>query len=339
MGTGAYSVGVARDRDRRDILVGLYREPGAIRRVVVDAALDVARIDFAGSAELIWFRVLDEAGKHGPEAIRRILAVAHHDYPEAVAAPAPTPPPPAAAALADYLDLVWRRHRKLRLIGYKSRDKIQLTLDEVFIDLEARVGRLPPGAAPPMRGEPEAWESSSLVDLDGALRRAEEGGRAGLVLLGDPGAGKTTLLKHLLCRVRAEGSAAVGLPDGLIPVLIRFSRINAEDRFERGLRKVIRRELAEQGYPEAGELLAKGERDVLFLLDGLDEVRDEEERVTLCRWLDDEVDHWPGSRFVATCRFAAWQREARLHDAFLTAGIQWLDPPWWSACPWCRRHL
>ena len=106
----------------------------------------------------------------------------------------------------------------------------------------------------------------------------------GLVVLGDPGAGKTTLLKQLFLRVVREGSAAVGLPEGLLPVLLRCSQIEASDLRPRGLAAAIEREAERNQFAHCGEAMSK-EEPLLFLLDGLDEVREETVRERLAEWL------------------------------------------------------
>ena len=327
-------------RDLRTLLCELYPHEDQARKIAHDAGLDVGKIDFTGGAELIWFRVLEEAQKHGPVGLYRVRVEARRDYPDRMPEPAP-PPPSQGDEVQEYLDWGWRHYRVVRLLGYFNRDRIQLSLDEVFVDLVARIGRLQPGVKPPTRFVPdeEQYVECKPTHLQGALQAMLELRKVGLVLLGDPGAGKTTLLKHLFCRVVAEGSASIGLAAGLCPVLLRFSQLQADDLKARGLSRVLRRELAREGHKGAGEKLANRAQPLVFLLDGLDEVRDETTRVAVCRWLDDEVHHWPGSHFVATCRFVAWQKDARLFDQFLPADIQWLDPPkvkafvgrWYSA--------
>ncbi|MBN1612405.1 MAG: NACHT domain-containing protein [Polyangiaceae bacterium] len=323
----------AANTDLRSLLARLYPDPDEARRVVSDADLDGRHIDFSGSAELVWFRVLAEAEKHGPGALYRLRQVAWKEYPEALEEPA-APPLRPEEPLGSYLEWAWRHHRVLRVLGYQNRERIQLTLDDVFVDLSVEAGRPRPDREPLRRlhhsehPDEAAFEQSELMNLADALRLAERRSKAGLVLLGDPGAGKTTLLKHLLCRAVAEGTEALGMPKGLVPVLLRFSQLRTGaggNLAARGLLKVLRRELKALGYEAAGQRLGQGDLPVLFLLDGLDEVRDEATRVDVCHWLDDEVAHFSGSRFVGTCRFAAWQREARLHNQFLTAHVQWLD--------------
>ena len=123
----------------------------------------------------------------------------------------------------------------------------------------------------------------------------------------------------------------MGLPEGLTPVFVRCSSITDDERKPQGLKPqglaaVIRRQAEHDGYPAAGALLVDEKRPMLFLLDGLDEVRDRPTRAAVCKWLRDEVARWPASRFAVTCRFAAYHEEATLGTDFVRADVEWLDP-------------
>lgn len=254
-----------------------------------------------------------------------------------VGPPAPTPqeerPPPSARQpvarpsplVKAWLDDTVEQLQWLPILGFQERYKIHLKLDEIFVPLGVRAGL---HKQPPMRGrkEPEDSGESREVDLAGALKLiAGVPDVAGLVVLGDPGAGKTTLLKQLFMRVHREGSASVGLPEGLLPVFLRCSQIDQSDLTPRGLVSAIEREVARNKFPGAGEALAS-EAPLLFVLDGLDEVREEKVRVRLGDWLCEEARRWKGSRFVVSCRFAAWGRRGPLLDQrFLPVDVQMLD--------------
>jgi formylglycine-generating enzyme required for sulfatase activity len=248
----------------------------------------------------------------------------------------------AASPLLRWQQACYAEYRQVRVVGYEDKAKIRLDLDDVFVPLH-----LMPGVARDVtakhadKGEALAGLTRDAraevlhVDLPGALAEVErlrgEGTRLrGLALLGEPGAGKTTLLRWLYCHALpgrgAQGSHSVGLPPGLQPVLLRCGRVEPGDLRPGGLRDVIEREAAALGHAGAGHALwdetGRG-TPLVVLLDGLDEVHDEARRVKLCNWIDDEAGRAPeGWRFVATCRFAAWKREARLCNLFLRADLR-----------------
>jgi len=67
-------------RTLRDALAQLYQDKADIRRVVADAGLNVARIDFEGSAVNSWDEVLREAEKH--HQVEGVLQMVAMEYPD-----------------------------------------------------------------------------------------------------------------------------------------------------------------------------------------------------------------------------------------------------------------
>ena len=185
----------------------------------------------------------------------------------------------------------------------------------------------------PAQGHPNAIPQ---LQLDDAIRRAESRpggpGTAGLVILGEPGSGKSTLLRDLFGRVATTGSSAVGFPRDLIPLTMRCDEIPHEcwrGGGRGGLAAVVEHVATVLDHRGAGEASISFEprRPFLFLLDALDEVRDPEQRAQLCAWLSDQLSHdrWHDSRFVITCRQAAWRRERALDNRFLQVTVQGLS--------------
>lgn len=303
-----------------------------MRMILEDAGIPWEGVATDGGPRLMWYRALREVGQHGPDGLYRLHVRVRRDHPDAF--PALRPPPVDEDPVLDaWRRAEWERLRFVRLLGYRQSGRIKLSLDQVFVSLHIRVGHRRPGEPMNVRYQPE-WaqpgddetfvpeDAYEPVDLAGALRQAHRRGLRGLALLGDPGAGKTTLLRHLFCRVVLEGSAAIGLPDGLCPVLLRCAKLTEEDRVEYGIAGWLRREL--HAHPAVADRLAARSRPLLLLLDGLDEVPDEAFRERVCRWLDEELDRWTDCFFVVTCRSRPWTR-ARLDTGFLPAEIRWLN--------------
>jgi formylglycine-generating enzyme required for sulfatase activity/3',5'-cyclic AMP phosphodiesterase CpdA len=229
------------------------------------------------------------------------------------------------ASAQRWLDAMADQHRWIRIVGFQERYKIGLPLDEIFVPLRVRAGRRKVESLKQDKLG-ENYVESRVVGTPEALEAASKNPNvAGLAVLGDPGAGKTTLLKQLFLRSVREGSAAAGLPDGLRPVLLRCSQLEPGHLTPGGLRAAVEREAERNGFAHCGEELVRSGAPILFLLDGLDEVRDEKARARLCNWLDREVSHWPKSFFVVTCRFAAWRSEAVLGQRFVPVDVLWLD--------------
>ena len=132
-----------------------------------------------------------------------------------------------------------------------------------------------------------------------------------VVVLGDPGSGKTTLLKYVaLCLAQGEGEK-VGLPDGLLPVLLPISAY--ADALTKGegleLADFPPHYFAQHGLPDLSPLFTEElERGrCLLLLDGLDEVVREEMRLEVAWRLRNLVSHYPDNRYVVTSRIAGYR--------------------------------
>jgi predicted NACHT family NTPase len=113
-----------------------------------------------------------------------------------------------------------------------------------------------------------------------------------LMVLGKPGAGKTTFLKYLAMQCITGNFAADKVP--FFVTLKDFAE--AEGKPE------LIDFLAGGDPPTLQQILAAGK--ALVLLDGLDEVR-EEDTGRVIRIMRDAADQYPESQFVITCRIAA----------------------------------
>jgi hypothetical protein len=227
--------------------------------------------------------------------------------------------------VAAWLQFGLQRHGRVKIVGFRNAE-IPIDLDRVFVPLYVYANPRRQGGGPDPREDKDGLgHGGAEISFDDALARASDG-RTCLALIGDPGAGKTTLLRHLFRRVVVgEVSGPVAHLRGLHPVLVQLATVTDGDQVARGLAQIVARVAAEDGYPEAGPaVLARPDRGFLFLLDGLDEVRDEPTRRRICAWLNREIDHWPACGFVVTSRRAAWARTPELGARFLPVSVQGL---------------
>lgn len=238
------------------------------------------------------------------------------------------PAPEAGGALASYLGCLRARASTIPVQGIPGNIRIPLSLDDVFVPLRALAhrpvwGHLEPGAA---RGVDAACGDSVDVPLDQAFRQVRTQGMKGLVMLGEPGSGKTTLLKHfvLVLTDPRRGPATLGLPADTVPVLVTLRRI---PRAPGGLLPAVEGAVEQ---PELGtgpgfarELL--GRRNLLLLVDGLDEVPSSGAQVSVLRWIDSLVTDRPDVCVVLTSRYPAYKGDARLDGRFLELHIRALE--------------
>lgn len=131
-----------------------------------------------------------------------------------------------------------------------------------------------------------------------------------LIMLGKPGAGKTTFLKYLAIQCNEGYFEADRVP--IFVTLKDFADTEEQpnlleymsQRIAQYTLPRITKEIQEQGMIELSTILHQGK--VLILLDGLDEVRDEDHYRVIKEIRDFSEQFW-NNHFVMTCRIAAWE--------------------------------
>lgn len=171
-----------------------------------------------------------------------------------------------------------------------------------------------------------------VEDFRGAFRVAETRAQCvGFAVVGDPGSGKTTLLQQIYCAAYPTTAADLGLPHGLTPVFVSCRTIDrlGPDPRAWSLPRLIAAQAEADGFANAAQPLEDLARPLLLLLDGLDEVGEEAQRVRLATWLQAQAPPlWDlGWRFVVSSRYATWNRQTALSDALLTTDALSFDPP------------
>lgn len=225
-----------------------------------------------------------------------------------------------AAEPAEYLRYVrdFTSTIAIKGLGATARKANSVPIDEIFVPLmTAAEGRPAAGAETPKR-----------VSLEAALRHRL------LVIAGLPGSGKTTFLRYLAHRM-AEARLAAAEPEKLpFPLMIRVGELVQHIRAcER------KKERPGPSTAESGEwlihvletrtagtglapLLKAG--TAVFLLDGLDEAPDLQERARVARVVEDATRRYGNCRFVVTTRPQSYTGAALL-EKFHTAQIEPLD--------------
>lgn len=114
-----------------------------------------------------------------------------------------------------------------------------------------------------------------------------------LMVLGKPGAGKTTFLKYLAMTCIENFEFGDRVP--IFVTLKRFAELDERPDLTSYIRSIVKTEHSEQ-------LLNQGK--LLILLDGLDEVR-EEDTQRIIRKIEQFSSDYPQNQFVMTCRIAS----------------------------------
>ena len=225
----------------------------------------------------------------------------------------PAPSQALTQITEEYLEYLVDRHRYVdfRGMGISDRVPLRLPLLEIYVPAKARCA-IPVGETLIREGL-EISDTLPVLDL---LRDQD-----GLVLLGDPGAGKTVFLKYLTLTLATGQGEALGL-EARLPVLLSLAAYaNALAEHEVSLEDFLPRYYADRGLSlPVGDLLARAFEHgrVLLLLDGLDEVREREQRRRVVEQvLDLYLRHQPaGNKLVLTSRIVGY-REIQLEAAGL----------------------
>lgn len=246
-------------------------------------------------------------------------------------------------ALRRYLLWVERCYGRLNLRGVEKREQqvLSLTLDDVYVSLAALVS---PERRTQRQMEVVLHEERLVpVHMNRLLPLSPR-----LVISGAPGCGKTTYL-HLIAATLAQAIRRnevtavhqhLGLSDPLpLPIVVALSDYNqyrrqhsqSADPRQGTLIAFISHSLIRQqaaiGLPnDFFERLLVNGRSCLLLLDGLDEVANERERILVRRAVEELAYNDGAGRVVVTSRSRAYQGQAVLPEEFRLAVVQPMKP-------------
>ncbi len=211
-----------------------------------------------------------------------------------------------------YLEALKTHCYDLSIEGFKG-DLPSLALDDVFVPL--RLDSDPMGRAN-ANAVKRIWDLLPKVQPQESDRHYRR-----LAIIGDPGHGKTTLMKYLTLSFTTDRYKAENA-EHLFPVLLLFRSLHSEVQSETSpdLPDLIVKSI--KGLPKCGELQPTTvwvqdklkKRDVLVMLDGLDEVP-ESRRELVSRWANRQMQEYDTS-FILTSRPHGYE------DADLFMGVQ-----------------
>ncbi|WP_283844501.1 NACHT domain-containing protein [Streptomyces sp. RerS4] len=218
----------------------------------------------------------------------------------------------------EYLRLISDLHDEIELYSFASERAPRTKLSVAYVSLRTggsetgRRSRLVPTPRSALGDWAEEDEGGHGVRVETAL------GDAPLVLLrGEAGSGKSTLLKWLAVTA-ARGTFTDGLAEWnrLVPVLIKLRRFAGKPLPEKPEAMMDHAAGFISGHmPKAWLDRRLRDKQVLFLVDGVDELPTNERRAVRT-WLRDLVRHYPGNRIVVTSRPAAAGKDWLRNDGF-----------------------
>lgn len=188
--------------------------------------------------------------------------------------------------------------RLLRRRSIKNyRKKIATNLTNIPVPFKLPVQIAMADVYIPLRGATS--DSSPIQEAD--LTQAVTGQRRALVL-GIPGSGKSLFLRYLAWSL----TSIPDNPNSRIPVIVPLSRLTAPGA---DIQSEIVAAFGQNGFRHADDFvareLARAESRLLVLFDGLDEVGSAV-RAAISGLISAFGDHYPGVRFIITCRTAAY---------------------------------
>ena len=239
----------------------------------------------------------------------------------------PKPVSVTEAEIKKYRQKAEYLHSSLPVAGFATHLKVPIDIEDIYIPLRAMVN---------LRGidDIECYGDSCTahehfsrsdatieVSLLDAFEQAQKRGRQGLVILGDPGSGKTTHMKRILLWCLRNGPETIGLPKDMLPVFLPLRELK---ELNDGLDRFIQDQLTSRFLKMASDfgkrMMERG--NLLFLLDGLDEVADLSQREEVSGWIEEAFTNYPDCRFVVTCRYAGYSPTVRLSEKFLEMHVR-----------------
>jgi hypothetical protein len=170
-------------------------------------------------------------------------------------------------------------------------------LDDVYVDV-ALVGRAPHQVpASPLGNVPQ--DATGRHSISEFLDHADP---VVLAVLGPPGCGKSTLLAHIARRTASAGHRKRRRIPVLLSLREQAPRIAAYS--EQKLPEITRAAVSSMPDKEPDgwweEQFRRGR--CIILLDGLDEVARDEDRRVVAKWVERQINSYPGNDFVVTSR-------------------------------------
>lgn len=224
---------------------------------------------------------------------------------------------PQQIAVQQYCQTICRQFANINLFG---------RLPQVEAEAEDTIERMQDityGFVPLSLCEWQEGNRAEAVSLDYRQLFTENTSQIRVLIRGLPGSGKSTLLRYLAYHYAAESDIG---ENQRVPVVVRLKDLD----LSRGdLPSIIKRAIdaACRDYPQFEMLCRPGvflDKRMILLLDGIDEIEEDQTRADFARALDAFATDFPRCQIVVTSRPAALN--AGDYRQFRTLELKTLDP-------------
>ncbi len=200
-----------------------------------------------------------------------------------------------------YKHLIYK-YRSYRTQGLKTKGPFSLDLEKIFVPLRL----LPESASKISSALIQRETKEGKLELWNLLEKnlGENLIFKPIAIIGSPGTGKTTLMEHVSLTLAQESQKAEILK--LMPILVylRNEREKIASDGAVSLSKLVS-EQEEIKSLDLSESWFEGQlktHKCLVMLDGLDEVADEEQRKKVRDWVEKQIQDYPKAKFIITSR-------------------------------------
>ncbi|NTW69412.1 MAG: SUMF1/EgtB/PvdO family nonheme iron enzyme [Chlorobiaceae bacterium] len=206
----------------------------------------------------------------------------------------------------------------IRMLGMPDVESIKINLnDDTFVPLRFSGSQRRNEAGHAEKMEPLLHKEGELHEPDRVMQQAFRQTRM-LLVIGDPGAGKTTLLSYyVLSALDGNRCSRLGfsVPLKVFYLKLREIELEIKQAKHKGEPAFLHHNLAQWAVKKHKNIEPEqfknwlDEGTSLVLLDGLDEISDQQKRIAVCRWIDGAVDGFQKAFFVVTSRGTGYRKE------------------------------
>lgn len=223
-----------------------------------------------------------------------------------------------------YRARVATHHRDLPVSGFETNLRMPVPLEDVYVPVRARIADVDRATDERRGGLGTESLSSERRDFRSAWQFGVARDIRLFVVLGRPGSGKTTLLKHVALQLSLGQPGELGLPATTLPVFVPLRDLDPSyAEFASALQTASEPRL--NGLPPNFLRGPLEDGRCVLLLDGLDEVADEEQRRRVSTWIQSLAASSARNRIVVTARHAGYQ-SAPLRAPHLLLDVEALVP-------------